>query len=120
MKTTSGLPAAPASSGQPSGQRFLARPSTRLGWWSVALTATFAVLFLINAFVFMPARVVVPWGQVLLPFYGIAMLVCGLAAGLTGLIAVTRRHERSWLVWLTLLPGLFVAFLLLGEFLVPH
>jgi len=35
-------------------------------------------------------------------------------------IAVIRRHERSWLVWLTMLPGLFVLFLVLGEFLVPH
>ncbi len=120
MKTTSGLPAAPAPAGHPSGQPFLRRPSTRLGRWAVGLAATFAVLFLINSFVFMPAQVSVPWGQVLLPFYGIAMLVCGLAAGLTGLIAVTRRHERSWLVWPSLLPGLFVVFLLLGEFLVPH
>jgi hypothetical protein len=31
-----------------------------------------------------------------------------------------RQHERSWLVWLTILPGLFVLFLVLGEFLVPH
>jgi len=55
-----------------------------------------------------------------LPFYGIAMLACGLAAGIAGLIAVIRRGERSWLVWLALLPGLLVLFLVLGEFLVPH
>ncbi|RJP47267.1 MAG: hypothetical protein C4583_16830 [Anaerolineaceae bacterium] len=53
------------------------------------------------------------------PVYGIFMLLCGLAAGIVGLIAITRQHERSWLVWLTLLPGAFVLFLLLGEFLVP-
>lgn len=86
----------------------------------MALAATFLVLFIINAAVFMPSTVVVPWGQVLLPFYGIAMLLIGLAAGITGLIAVLRRHERSSLVWLTLLPGLWVLFMVLGEFLVPH
>jgi hypothetical protein len=48
------------------------------------------------------------------------MLLCGLAAGILGLIAVIRKNERSWLVWLTLLPGLLVLFLLLGEFLFPH
>jgi hypothetical protein len=55
-----------------------------------------------------------------LPFYGIAMLSCGLAAGIVGLIAVIRRQERSWLVWLTMLPGLMVVAFVLGEFLVPH
>jgi hypothetical protein len=56
----------------------------------------------------------------LLPFYGILMLLCGLVAGIVGGPAVIRQHERSWLVWLTLLPGLLVLLLLLGEFLYPH
>ncbi|MCX6084006.1 MAG: hypothetical protein NT102_03470 [Caldiserica bacterium] len=56
----------------------------------------------------------------ILPFYGIAMLSCGLAAGIVGLIAMIRRHERSWLVRLAILPGLFALFFVLGEFLVPH
>ncbi len=84
------------------------------------LAATFVVLFTINATVFMPSTVEAPWRQVVLPFYGIAMMLCGLAAGIVGLIAVIRRRERSWLVWLTLLPGLFVLVFVLGEFLVPH
>jgi hypothetical protein len=33
-----------------------------------------------------------------MPFYGIFMLLCGLSAGIIGLIAVLRQHERSWLV----------------------
>jgi len=48
------------------------------------------------------------------------MLLTGLAAGITGLIAIIRHHERSWLVGLAILPGLWVLFMLLGEFLVPH
>jgi hypothetical protein len=99
---------------------FLGWPSTRLGWWSVALAATFLALYIINAIVFMPSIVEVPWRQVILPFYGIFMMLCGFAAGIVGLIAVIRRHERSWLVWLTILPGLFVLAFVLGEFLVPH
>lgn len=97
------------------------RPATRLGWWAVWLMAAFVVMFLINAFVFMamPSLGDGTWRQSLLPFYGIAMLLCGLAAGIVGLVAIMRQHERSWLVWLTLLPGMFVLFLLLGEFLVP-
>ena len=86
----------------------------------MGLGILFVVLFLVNSFVFMPTSSDAPWRQVILPFYGIFMLLCGLAAGIIGLVAVIRRHERSWLVWLTLLPGLLVLFLVLGEFLVPH
>jgi hypothetical protein len=98
----------------------MAMPSTKLGWWSVALLATFAAFFIINATVFMPSTVEAPWRQAVLPFYGIAMMACGLAAGIVGLIAVIRRQERSWLVWLALLPGLMVVAFVLGEFLLPH
>ncbi len=93
---------------------FLSTPSTKLGWWSVALAATFAALFIITAAAFMLSTVELPW------FYGIAMLPPGLAAGIVGLIAVIRRHERSWLVWLTMLPGLTMVAFVLDEFLVPH
>jgi hypothetical protein len=99
---------------------FLSTPSTKLGRWSVGLAATFVVLFIINSAVFMRLTQEAPWQHTILPFYGIAMLLCGLGAGIAGLIAVIRRHERSWLVWLTMLPGVLVMFLLLGEFLVPH
>jgi hypothetical protein len=37
-----------------------------------------------------------------------------------GLVALIRNRERSWFVWLAVLPGAFVLFLLLGELLVPH
>jgi hypothetical protein len=99
---------------------FWQRPSTRPGWWAAGLGAAFGALFIINSAVFMRLPEQVGWRQTLLPFYGIFMLLCGLSAGILGLIAVFRSHERSWLVWLTMLPGALVLFLLLGEFLVPH
>lgn len=96
------------------------KPYTRLGWWAIWLAAVFVVMFLINSFVFMPTSSDAPWRHVVLPFYGIAMLLCGLASGIIGWIAVIRNHERSWLVLLTLLPGLWIVFMLVGEFLFPH
>jgi hypothetical protein len=90
-------------------------PSTRLGWWSVGLAAAFVILFIINAAVFLPSPGVVPWREA---FVGIVLLVCGLGGGVAALIALIRRHERSWLVRLALLPGLFVLFMI-GESLVP-
>lgn len=96
------------------------RPSTRLGWWSVGLAATFVLLFIINQALFVSGAVVVPWEGVVSPLlYAIALLSIGLASGVVGLIAVIRQHERSWLVWLTILPLLFVLFLVIGEFLIP-
>jgi hypothetical protein len=120
MNIDSRLPAGGPLPGPPWWRRILRWPSTRLGWWSVALAAAFAALLLINSALFMPSTVEVPQRQVVLPFYGITLLSCGLAAGIAGLIAVLRRHERSWLVWLTLLLGLMVLAFVLGEFLVPH
>jgi hypothetical protein len=99
---------------------FWRRPATRLGCWAVGLAAAFVVLNIVNSAVFMRLPEHVPWRQTVLPFYGIFMLLCGLAAGVIGLIALIRKHERSWLVWLTILPGAFSLLLVLGEFLVPH
>jgi hypothetical protein len=80
----------------------------------------FVLLFIINAAVFMRLVEDAPWRQTLLPLYGITMLLCGLAAGITGLIAVTGRRERSGFVLLPILAGLWVLTFVLGEFLVPH
>jgi hypothetical protein len=96
------------------------KPHSTLGWWAVWLGLTFVVVFFINAFVFMPTSSDAPWRHVLLPFYGVAMLLCGLGSGIVGWIAVALQHERSWLVLLTLLPGVWVLFMLVGEFLFPH
>ena len=84
------------------------------------LAVAFVVMFLINSLIFMPTSSDAPWRHILLPFYGIAMLLCGLAAMVAALIAVIHEHERSWLVFLPLLPGIWVLFMLVGEFLFPH
>jgi len=99
------------------------RPTTPLGWWSLRLAALFVVLFIISSVVFMPLGqnpANEAWMHRYLPYYSIFTILCGLASGVVGLSAVIRQHERSWLVWLAILPGLFVLFLLLGELLVPH
>ena len=107
-----------------SGSSLWTPPSTRIGKWAAGLMAVFIVMWLINTFAFMPlgqpGAPDIWWREALLPFYGIFMMLCGFSAGVVGLIAVTWKHERSWMVWLTILPGAFVLFFILGEFLVPH
>jgi hypothetical protein len=99
---------------------FFARPLTKLGWWAGSLMLAFVLLFLINSFVFMPPSTNALFPRTFLIFFGILMILCGLAAGVLGLVALIRNHEHSWFVWLAVLPGAFVLFLLLGELLVPH
>jgi hypothetical protein len=75
---------------------------------------------IINSAVFMRLSENVPWRQTVLPFYGIFMMLCGVSAGVVGLIAILRSHERSWLVWLAVLVGAFALLYILAEFLIPH
>ena len=100
--------------------RFKQRPGSRLGWWAVGLAIAYVVMSMIDGVVLMRLSGDAAWRQILLPFYGIFMLLCGLAAGVVGLIAIIRNHERSWLVWLAILPGTFVLYFILGNFLGPE
>lgn len=95
-------------------------PGTKLGWWAVGLMAAFGIMFIINSGVFMQISAPEWMNRTLLPAYGILMTLCGLASGVTAMIALIRKRERSWLVWLALQPGAMMVFLLLGEFLIPH
>jgi H+/Cl- antiporter ClcA len=118
MKTRRPIPA--NGSTQSTRSPILRWPSTRLGWWSVGLAATYALLSIYNSVALLQPSLGEPWRQVVLPFYSILFMLCGLAAGVVGLVALLRQHERSWLVWITLLPALGVLILIPGEFLVPH
>jgi len=84
---------------------FLERPHTRLGWWAIGLAVASVLLGFM--WLFLP-------GGALLGF------LCGIIGGVLGLIAVIRQHERSWLVFLSILPMFNVFIFILGEFLIPH
>ncbi len=80
----------------------------------------FLVMGAFNQLVLMQLTVDGWVNDVLFPLYGFAWFGIGLAAMVTAVIGVTRRHERSWLVFLPLLPGLFVIIFVIGEFASPH
>lgn len=101
-------------------QRILSRARTRPGRWSFALAILSILLFMINLLVFFPTASEASWGQILLLIYAWGMFACGLAAGMLGLLAILKLHERSWQVWLGLLVGLWLLIYLLGDFLIPH
>ena len=87
--------------------KFLELPRTRLGWWAVGLALLFVVLFLGVT-------------NNLLPFSGLLTIAIGVAAGILVLAAIYWKQERSWLLWLMLVPGLFAILFAAGEILSPH
>ena len=94
---------------------FLKAPVTKPGWRAVWLEVVFIVMFTVNVVVFIIVSDETFWRQFILPFYALIMLICGLAGGVFGLIAVIRQKERALLVWLSILVGLFVLLLVLNE-----
>lgn len=80
------------------GPRITFLPTTHLGWLAVGLAAAF--------FPFVFAAAVVPRGAAI-------GFVCGLAGGVTALMAIIRHRERALTAFAALLPLVIaVAFLL--------
>lgn len=88
-----------------------------LGRWSVGLGIAFILLQVLSGILTGVGGV----GPGLIgPMIGVAFGVSGIAALVTGLISVIRSKERSILVFLAILAGLFCLIFILGEFLSPH
>jgi hypothetical protein len=87
--------------------KFLGLPRTRLGWWAVGISLLFVLLFVLvtNTAFHLP---------------GMFIMGLGLVAAVLVLLAILWKRERSWLLWLMLLPGLFAIFFSAGEVLFPH
>ncbi len=97
-------------------------PGTRLGRWSVGLIVIFFLLFA-------TFQLLVASGQrggetfldnLVLTVPVFLMGICGVLSFFTGVAGIIRSKERSVLVFLASLVGLFVLIFLLGEILSPH
>jgi len=90
-------------------------------WLAVAFIAMFALnMVAVGVFGTTTNETLNAFSRNVMPFYGIAMLLVGVSAGAVGLASIVKNHERSWVVWATLVPLAFVVFFLIGEFAVPH
>lgn len=105
--------------------KFKERPKTRLGWWVMGLGIA---LVLMGLFLGLFASLIRPAlakasSSAASPAFGLGLgmfvIVLCIAVLVTGLLAL-RKGERSWAVWLGVIPGLFFAFLFLAEFIFPH
>ena len=97
-------------------------PKTLLGSWSVALAAVFfifmMVFFALVASGLRGGDTFFSEWRLTIPF--VAAAICGIGAAGTGLFALFRKRERSLLVILATLLGLFVVYFISGEILFPH
>ena len=48
---------------------------------------------------------------------GVLYILCGITGGFYAVLAIWKRHERSFLVYLALIPAALATFLVLGEVL---
>jgi hypothetical protein len=87
------------------GSAFRSLPATRVGRWAGTLAVAFAglvTLWLVGSKVHSdPAMAFTISALRLAP-------LCGGAAALLALIALVTRRERSWFVWLGLVPGVLM------------
>ncbi len=94
------------------------RPESRVG----RLAITFAgcsvagIVLLLLAFAFNVAEpagsYTDSWPQLV---WGVGIWACGIGAVVTGVVAMVRHHERSWMVALATVLGLLPLALLLSE-----
>ena len=88
--------------------KFIQRPATKTGWWAGAL-AIFAMLLVgVNSLELNPFIQTIPnEPSILVLVYDLTMFVSLMASIVLGVIALTRKREHSWMVWLFMIPVLF-------------
>ena len=89
--------------------QFRDRPRTKAAWWSMGLGLS-ALLVLLASSVLPDADVT--WGE--LNVGPSVLLVLGISALVTGITAY-RRGERSFVLWIGLVPGILFGLLLIAE-----
>ncbi|MFC1687374.1 hypothetical protein ACFL0L_02250 [Patescibacteria group bacterium] len=97
-------------------------PRTTMGKWSVGLIGAF-IFFMVVFFVLVESGE--RGGDTF--FSNLALTIpiliagaCGVAGFVVGLIAMIRKRERSWLVYIATAIGAFIAFWISAEILFPH
>ena len=105
-----------ATRGQTSG--FLSLPSTSVGKWSARLLLLSLVLMLLNVFVVLPATEQRAGLELARSVFTSFVVLCLISAGVSGLIALVMKRERSWAVVVSvLLSAVVVGFEVVGLFI---
>jgi len=104
-------------------------PKLKLGTWSIFLIILMPIFMFLGKSIFLnfyvntPAGETIPQDIIRRPGVALPMLLGifgGIAAFVTGAVAIIRKKERSLLVYTSSLFGLLVLLFVLGEVLFPH
>lgn len=96
---------------------FFSLPSTGLGKWSAWLLVASLVLVLMNNLAVMPWTEQAGGLDLAQSVFNLTVFASIAAAGLTGLVAVISKHERSAVVFLSILLLVFALAMNIGSLL---
>jgi hypothetical protein len=118
-----------ASAAAPETMKSYFLPQSKAGRWSVGLAILMPILFAIGASLVNVLYESVPAGGTILQdlvarpalvFAMLAGMAAGIAAFITGVVAISRQHERALPVYAATTAGLLLILFLAGEFLFPE
>ncbi|MEE4194873.1 MAG: hypothetical protein V2J07_06720 [Anaerolineae bacterium] len=104
-------------------------PKTTLGKWSLILIVVMPVLLFVGTslsgslYEGVPAGDTLPQDILARPLLAVSMLAgfgCGIAALVTGLIAILKEKERAGLVFVSTIIGGLTTILIIGQMLFPE
>ena len=104
-------------------------PKTTLGMWTIGLIAVMPILFVVGSSYLSSLYESVPAGRTILgdlaarPYLALTMLAgmfAGIAAFITGILAIVKRKEKALLVYLSTMIGGLQTLFLVSELAFPH
>lgn len=84
---------------------FFQRPAAKTGWWSAGLAILATLMIMVNMLGLNPLE----GPSLLVTVYDLTMFASMVLSIVLGVIALTSKRERSWMVWLFLVPVLVFA-----------
>jgi hypothetical protein len=111
------LPKSKLTTTSPERERFFAWPGTRLGRLAVGLTVAGWLLPLATIFINVLLTSLSNGEPQGINAFNTLVLLCEIAGGILGAIAVWKKHERSVVVWLVILIGAAAVVVVLWDFI---
>lgn len=95
---------------KPKRSRFFQCPASKTGWWAGGLAVIVMLMMGVNMIGLNPFEKITAFDpSFLVKAYDLTMFTSLMAATVLGVIALTGKQERSWLVWLFIIPMLIFA-----------
>ncbi len=88
---------------------FFQFPATKTGWWAGGLAIVAILMLVLNNLGLNPFSQVTKFDpSFLVTAYDLTMFSCLIVSIVLGVIGLTKKKERSWMVWLFLIPLMFL------------